>query len=397
MNTNMSWIKDTVLVFIVTIISIKSADLLFGAFSTPPQSNYLERAERSIVLREFSPLQEIETTPTIQYMNQTDGLERKTFRVVTDEDGFIATGNERLENPELEILFLGGSTTETMYVEEQNRIPARVETLLRDQYETASNVYNGGVSGNHSMHSNLKLLAKGIAKDIDIAVLMHNINDLTLLSKTGTYWHAPPARAILQRGDWDHPTTQRDTHDISHRLISTLLSIKNALFPNLYAVVAPNIRTMLAQYIGPDPDDEFAAFRRHQQEIDTVQILDHFERSIKTFVLICKTWGIEPVLMTQFNRITSHDPIFIDAYNTAEQSIEATTYIELYGKFNEITREIAQELQVELIDLASEIPQSSDFMFDSVHLNDNGSRLAGDVIAPHLASIFNTHKGIKMQ
>ena len=49
-------------------------------------------------------------------------------------------------------------------------------------------------------------------------------------------------------------------------------------------------------------------------------------------------------------------------------------------RLNEVIREVSATRQVDLIDLAKLIPSSSKYMYDSIHLNENGSILAAEIL-----------------
>ena len=88
-------------------------------------------------------------------------------------------------------------------------------------------------------------------------------------------------------------------------------------------------------------------------------------------------WGVEPILMTQFNRINLDDELF----NSNNYPIsEKEKYILNYIRLNEVIREVSASRQIDLIDLAKLIPSSSKYMYDPVHLNENGSILAAEIL-----------------
>ena len=55
-------------------------------------------------------------------------------------------------------------------------------------------------------------------------------------------------------------------------------------------------------------------------------------------------------------------------------------YVEQYQDFNNIIRDVAKSENVLIIDLAKEIPQTKDFIYDGIHLNEKGSLLVADII-----------------
>ena len=71
--------------------------------------------------------------------------------------------------------------SEIKFFPEMNRFPSVVERSLRSKLTQTINVFNGGVSGNNSMHSTLNFIAKAVPLSPDFVVLMHNMNDLGIL------------------------------------------------------------------------------------------------------------------------------------------------------------------------------------------------------------------------
>jgi hypothetical protein len=84
-------------------------------------------------------------------------------------------------------------------VEEDSRFPFLVQKSLIHK-KTGKNIHvlNAGVSGNNSLHSLINFIAKGINVKPTTVILMHNINNLVLLSKNGSYWNALQTKAIVQ-------------------------------------------------------------------------------------------------------------------------------------------------------------------------------------------------------
>ena len=153
----MNWIKNISVVLIVTVISIKCADLLLGYLAPDSAFGISERGvERSLNLREINPNYNAVLWPPDEYNKTTDSLERKGYLVRTDEFGFIKNGNEInfSEKTSKSIIFLGGSTTEQLYISEKSRWTSILErNLNKIDQENSYIIRNGGFSGNNSMHS----------------------------------------------------------------------------------------------------------------------------------------------------------------------------------------------------------------------------------------------------
>ena len=382
----MSLIKKILIVILISVATIKIADVSFGFFQSQSLSSSLTKGtDRSIVLREFNPNQHASIRPNNNYIKDVENLAQIYYEINIDKNGFISTGNQVEFNPEIKILFLGGSTTETLFVSEKNRFPSVVERNLRSQLTQTINVFNGGVSGNSSMHSIFALMAKGIPLKPDYVVLMHNMNDLALLSKTESYWIAPKSRAVLLSNNYLKPSKIEDlSRSIFFNLIKTA---KDILAPNLYAYLRPRLFQNVRLH-----HDEFEGFAKNYIDLDLDLIEQLFRSSITSFVKISRAWKIKPILMTQGNRI-DHNLEYFQKWVVRYQRGEMTAreFSDLYARMNQITREVAIQENVTLIDLDSQIPKTNEFLYDTIHLNQAGSILMGELVSKKLAEVIQSH------
>lgn len=269
---------------------------------------------RFIKLREHRPNQEKFERPSRNYLKNIapNTIERRYYRVKIDQHGFIEPSAVH-EIPELKIVFLGGSTTECLYMQEEQRFPYLVGRNLEKTLKKRVNSYNGGVSANESMHSINILLNKILPLKPNIVVLMHNINDLVILRSQGSYGYP-------------------------HSLKSHVQTSKN----------------VFTRY----------EFPSNPQAAQEKTLLEEFERNLKTFIAICQIRKIQPILMTQANRVMD-DP--------------------LYHRFNQRIREVGMNEKVLVIDLAKKIPPTTEYLYDSYHYTAMGAALAAQVIAESVA------------
>jgi len=121
---------------------------------------------------------------------------------------------------------LGGSTTECVYVDEDNRFPYLVGRLLERQTHLKVNSYNAGRSGNNTLHCINVLINKVVNLEPDIVVLMENINDLAILMYDKTYWNNNPSRSPLIEKPPNFKTVGQDLEQTFHL-------VRDLTFPNL--------------------------------------------------------------------------------------------------------------------------------------------------------------------
>ena len=251
----MNLIKNSFIIIFFSLLTLKLFDIAFGSLKDQLLTNTSasKGTARAINLREFNPNQYALVRPTNYYMQGVENLEQIDYAVDIDENGFIKTGNPKSENPEIKILFLGGSTTEAIFVPEKQRFTSIVERTLRERLGQDVEVFNSGVSGNNSMHSLFILLSKGIPLKPTHAVLMHNYNDFALLYKTESYWVAPSGRSLIIDTS---SNSEFSSISISYRFLK---SIKDFFVPNLYTYLGPRLFVI-------KPSDEFKGFRKKDFE-----------------------------------------------------------------------------------------------------------------------------------
>lgn len=320
-----------------------------------------EEQVRHIRLREIPPMLDTSMKPNMNELKYTDSLSAKGFSFRTGPEGFLKPSFVH-QYPDSTIAFIGGSTTECMYVSEEKRFPHLVAKLLTTNGKTVNGI-NSGVSGNDSLNSINIFLNKILPLQPDIAVLMHNINDLSLLMHEGSYWNQNPYRSPIV---YEEKSAKR---------------FIKSVFPNTYEFLF-RIKSSLSGHI-----DEFAQHRDQKKPIKIDKILVAFEENLNVFIAISKAKNINPVLMTMANRFTDNpDKIISDKTKTLESiGVDYKTYKKWFDTMNERIREVASKHDILLIDLAKIVPQTKEYMVDSVHFNDLGS----EFVAKHIAEKLN--------
>jgi hypothetical protein len=325
---------------------------------------------RYIRMREYRPGTRLLLNFPKNHLPYTDNVFTKEYRLDIDKNGFIAP-SQRYDHPDKVIVFLGGSTTECMFVDENHRFPYAVGKILEEETGKKINSYNGGMSGNNTLHAIDILINKVMPLHPQVVVFMENINDLSTLLYEGTYWKPHTVRSPLE--------TLKKTKQVGKLL-------KEILFPELNQAYR-NLKARLAR----EPWDEFADARGKKLTIDKAQWVHEFAMNLQTLVCICQAHEITPVLMTQANRITERpDPVvtaYIGRYG-ADTGISYAQLKDLYDAFNDTIREVGRKNHVMVIDLAKEIPPNKQYLYDIVHFNDAGSEMAARIIATRLKGLL---------
>ena len=329
--------------------------------------------KRSILLREITP-----NTSKDLLFNHTvfdslnEELSTKVFHFQTDGEGFIGPSKIH-QKADLTLVFLGGSTTECMFMDENKRFPYLVGRRLEAQTSLKVNSYNGGVSGNTSIHSLNILLNKVVPMHPQYVIFMHNINDLVMLLFTESYW-----------------TKHHKGIIVDNQNQGTLLQ---QTFPNINRTGKKAIEKLKSS------TDEWEEFNNTPIQPNEEAILALFEKNLYAFVALCKAYKIQPVLMTQFCRFKENpDPMLYQHWcekyahrpfwKNETDGKKYEKFRQLFFKMNDKIREVGKQENSLVIDLARQIPQEKEYMYDYVHLNSRGSMLVAKTVAESLQLVI---------
>jgi hypothetical protein len=330
---------------------------------------------RAIMLREYRPLMK-EWFEAGRQDEHYDTLVAKKYLMRIDADGFIEP-SKKYTNPDMSLVFIGGSTTECRYIDEEHRFPYLVGVLLEQQTGIKINSYNAARSGNHSLNSLDILLNKVFPIKPDIVVMLENINDLTILLYESSYWNRDSSRSVI--------------FDINKEMDANYFKlIRDRYIPNL-AMAMRNFDSSLRLLWKSKKKsrDEFAHIRGKHVVYDESAMVEQFEMNLQSFIYLCKARNIIPVIMTMPSRFKEKpDKIILDAFNNPP--LDYFQFKQIFDLFNKSILKKAQENNIMVIDLAKEIPQENEFMYDIVHYTDKGARKVADIISGRLQPVVST-------
>jgi hypothetical protein len=362
--------KTLALVTGVAILLIVFAAEKILQFYNHRHGVFLETEPRYIRLTEYRPLTSFMLPFPRGQQPFTDNVFNKKYPLNVDNDGFIRP-SRKYAQPDLSLVFLGGSTTECMFVDEESRFPFVVGVILEQETGKKINSYNGGMSGINTLNCIDILVNKVLPLKPRVVVFMENINDLSTLLYEGTYWN---------KNTWRSPIQTLRKREVVGRFL------KEICIPNLDGAYKNLTRTLLQ-----GQEDEFAAFRGKKLQVDKGKLNREFAMNLQTIVDICKVRGIIPVLMTQANRIIDRPDRVVETYVGRfgqHAGLDYRDFKEIYDSFNATIRQVGRRNQVLVVDLAAEVPPDKTYIYDLVHFNDTGSRYAAGLIAARLKSVL---------
>ncbi len=371
-------LKNIILILTINVVAALTLLLLTEYVLKTIAGSFDPRTNRSVNLLEYGSNSEGIVVPTLGKLAVADSLKSKRYRIRTNADGFIQPSNSH-DNPDVSIVFLGGSTTASLFVTEDKRWPALAGKLLERKSGLKVSTANSGRQGNNSMHSNILLIAKILPLTPDIVVLMHNINDFGILHNEGSYWNQNLRRGIVHDDDGT----------LAVQMFRFAVNIKNEYFLNVYIALRSLLgMEKLGQWL--NPTENWST----QTPLRPEHIKKQFRNSLRTFVQISRSWNVIPVLMTQANRFRKNQSQ--DQSKAGERQsqilrakrIDEVEFYSLYSQMNQIVRDLARKENVPLIDLDKELPKTSTYLYDMIHLNDVGSEYQAQIVSRELLPIL---------
>ena len=284
----------------------------------------------------------------------------------------------------LSIVTIGGSTTQCFFLSDDQTWTARLGQHLNESFSPVW-INNAGLDG-HSTHGHLVLLEDFIVPlHPKVAIFLIGANDV--------------ARTSL--ADWDAENVKSGIQFNSGKAFIKSLSAYSevvSLFLNGYRSYTAYKAGLIHQQIDLTkqgyldiPEDEQ---KRALQENANPEFLKGFEERLLRIVQVCRDNGIEPVLLTQpllagsgTDDVTGVDLARIKAYGPRQTGKMYWDSVEAY---NNVTRKVASDKGVTIVDLAKNMPKSSRYFYDFIHYTPQGAQVIGEILAHSLCPMLQT-------
>ena len=391
------WLTLIVIVLGLLVVTIGAVEWSLALFQDRINlSSINERGEARVLrLREWTPgTVKLFASPENRFNDPIGPVDRE-YELRIDQDGFIWPSVVH-DKPDLEIAFLGGSTTESLYVRPDMRFPHRAGRLLEERTGLKINALNGGKSGNTSMHALLNYLGKVAPRRPRFVVLMEGVNDIGLLNREKTYWNDYKGSSLLM---------SEDALEGRSPIEDFVQDVREGTIPNTYRLVRRGyhrLKQSLAQadaspparkQTSPARPQKKAATAPSKTEVQRRELLrQSYEPSLRSFVRLAKAWGSEPVLMTQV-RVDAHGvdggaSDFLSPEELRKGNFDPASFGSIHDYANAIVRHVALTEGSVLIDLAAARKWTREDVYDGLHFTETGSRHVAELIEQALAPLI---------
>ena len=269
------------------------------------------------------------------------------------------------------VVVIGGSTAQCYYLDDHKTWPFLLQEKMKAK-DPKTWVGNGGISG-HSTRAHIIFVREAITKMKPKAVLLlTGINDLWYSMNDEARNLGNPA----ENAGWKYFVLG------SSRLVQILFLWKIILFDHVVVLE----RSANANFV---PETLATEMKLPDDLRLLTPSLPEYRSNIHTIIADLKNLKIRTIFLTQpllFDSSVSWKSLVGWEYsvNGKKGKLSASTYAKLLDIFNQELISVCDADNVEVFDLASEIPHTREFFYDTMHFNEMGSELVAEKISHYL-------------
>lgn len=273
------------------------------------------------------------------------------------------------------VFTVGGSTTENLYLTEGKTWPDVLEHFLRPDFPNLW-MNNAGFTG-HSTFAHQLLLEEHVAKyDADVVIFLVGINDVNRSDLND-----------LALRFWEPRFAELAGYSELAALVLNIYRARRAGKQNItHNTEGLNENWLMTWDISKAEIEAAITYTRGLTAA-------YHERLMK-LVETTREMGAVPVLVTQptlYGDVID-DRTGIDLGKIYVSEVDGITAWKILELYNDITRIVARDLDVRLVDLANELPKSSYYFYDTIHFTNEGAAMVGGLLhqelGPYLARQF---------
>jgi len=300
---------------------------------------------------------------------------------------------------DVRILTLGGSSTECLYLDQDEAWPQVVQARLNESQSRlrvwVGNVGKSGMNArDHATQVRHILEQQG---RIDVLVVLVGVNDLFLRLQQDDDFDA----------DFLEDPEQRDEQ--MRRGFALLPVGLDVRFPPWKRLALWRLGSQIKEHLLPSPKAQDAAGntytvwranRRSAAKIrtelpDLTAALAEYARNLERILDVCAERGVRPLLVTQPTMWDADLPPelvellwfggvgdFMEQEGCEYYSVAALA--EGMRRYNEVLLEVARRRGADSLDVTQLLPRDTRTFFDDCHFNEEGAARLGELVAGHL-------------
>lgn len=319
-------------------------------------------------------------------------------------------GDEFSPNQTYRILAVGGSTTESAYLDDAKTWPHDLQEELDQssgQHVWVGNVSKSGLDTRHHIYQMKYLLPQYSFAKIDTVIVLVGINDLWHFTVPAHVEHFSEEFELSRAFSFVPPPVVDEPFYKKTQLWLLLRRVKTNLFR------PPDPPGSFVQDVEGTAFPALRERRRNATEYisqlpDMTQDLQNYARNLNTMIDLAQANSVRIILMTQPSMYKEVNPpeeaalIWGGALENQGKTYMVPVPDRYYTtgalavgmqRYNDTLLQVCQARKIECIDLASVLPKNTTIFYSDVHYNENGAKQVADTVARYLLSQppFNNH------
>jgi lysophospholipase L1-like esterase len=327
-------------------------------------------------------------------LSTEEGLTGMDGRETTFTTNNVGLRGDSLPMPkpadERRVFVVGGSTTETLYLDDRQAMTRILENRL-DSIVSGKRVkvYGAGKSGAKS-YDHVEMIAHRLVHlEPDVLIVFAGINDLRAAMYGRNYLMLPPALGAPD-AEWTLMQLVRfalTEFQLGRRVFSLLK-------PEDYRDAVEEI-TLRSNYRRSVRMREALPVSVSAPRVDVAS----YRNNLLSMVGIARSHGIDLVFMTQVTTWNSRVDSEIAKWHWMTAGPDSAYREEALDQameaYNDAVRAVAAELDVPLFDLARLLPKSGEYFYDDVHFNPRGAETVGAMLASFVSENTRVRKALR--
>lgn len=286
-----------------------------------------------------------------------------------------------LEDMDLRILCVGGSTTECVIVPDEKTWPWRLQDKLADRLGQKVFVGNAGISGQHTLHHAYQIEHYAHMPEFDWVILMCGMNDMGLVKNSGSL----PTDADTIAGEALTPILKHRfyyRHSGLVRLTQRVLALAGRGRTIVQDGMADWLRLERAKrekaFETGDVVDEVS-------DADMTVWCDEYRANLLAVIHACRERRVKLLMLTQATLYRKDLPRELQKLLFSvnpDGTASSLAYLEkVITAYNRTMVRLCRAEGIAYLDLDAQLPKDTTVFFDDCHFNLTGCERVADILA----------------
>lgn len=290
----------------------------------------------------------------------------------------------------INILVLGGSAAECLYLDQNETWPALIEKYLNEKSGKKHNVFNGGRSGITSQHHLVqvqKMLERN--KWIDVIIIMEGLNDLQYALSFEHDYIPKDSQRVYEEAFWLSPLKEIKPFYKNLYLYKYLSKVKKASFSyklaqDPYGYSYEKWRNNRARakeilYDQPNISQSLSDYVKNNQAM-----IDIVKRNKKRIIFLPQPTAWDSIMAPGFAELCWYGWIGQSQMDNAGKYYAFSTLKKLLDVYNDALKNICLKNDVEFIEFEGRLEKDTTTFYDDCHFNESGARKVARIVSDYL-------------